>query len=102
MSPQLPPQPGGTVFDVVAFLLSSARLSLDEAPRYASIRLLMAVRRLLASDAAAALDDPVLDAWNRAIDENLLKSMDRYPEYAEWLGELARSVAEETVARNLA
>jgi hypothetical protein len=101
MSPQLPPQPPGTVFDVVAFLLSSARLSLDEAPRYASIRLLMAARRLLATDAAADLDDPALEAWNRSIDENLLKSMDRYPEYVEWLSELARAVAEEATERNL-
>jgi hypothetical protein len=102
VSAQLPPQPQGTVFDVVAFLLSSARLSIDEAPRYASIRLLMAVRRLLATDVAADIDDATLAEWNRSIDENLLKSMDRYPEYVQWLSDLAREVAREATERRLA
>lgn len=96
-------QPSLSVFELVCYLISSARLSLDEAPRYASIRLLVAATRLLSSQAVVPeLDDASLIAWKRSIEQNLLKVMDEYPEYHAWLSELVREVAEEATQRNLA
>jgi hypothetical protein len=93
--------PQDTVFDLVCYLLSSARLSVDEAPRYGSVRMLVAASRLLGSEAAADLDDDVLREWKRSIDENMLLVLDSYPEYLEWLGGLARDIAEEATNRNM-
>jgi hypothetical protein len=93
--------PRDSVFDLVCYLLSSARLSIDEAPRYGSVRMLVAASRLLGSEACAGLDDDVLDGWKRSIDDNMLKVLDSYPEYLDWLGGLTREVAEEATNRNM-
>jgi hypothetical protein len=95
-------QPRDSVFDLVCYLLSSARLSIDEAPRYGSVRMLVAASRLLASEAGSDVDDPLLAEWKSSIDQNMFKVMDEYPEYLTWLGELTREVAEEATSRNMA
>jgi hypothetical protein len=97
------PAQAESLFDIVAYLISAARLSLDEAPRYGSARLLVGAVRLIA--AAEAMDgvevDDTLREWQRAMNENLMKMMNFYPEYADWLSGLTRDVAREVTARNL-
>jgi hypothetical protein len=93
-----------SLFELVSYLISAARLTLDEAPRYGSARLLVGATRLIA--AAEAMEgvevDDTLRAWKTSMDENLLKVMNFYPEYVEWLGALTREVAQEVTGRNLA
>jgi hypothetical protein len=95
---------GESLFEIVTYLISAARLSLDEAPRYGSLRFLVGASRLIA--AADAMDgvevDDTLREWKRSTDENLLKVMNFYPEYVEWLGDLTREVAQEATERSLA
>jgi hypothetical protein len=95
---------GESLFELVSYLISAARLSLDEAPRYGSLRLVVGASRLIG--AAETMDgmevDDTLREWKRSMDENLLKVMNFYPEYVEWLGELTRDVAREATDRNLA
>ena len=91
------------VFDLACYMIASARLSLDEAPRYGSTRLLVATSRLIeaSKDLNRAGADEVLQGWKQAIDTNMFKVMDEYPVYVEWLGGLARAIAEEARERNL-
>jgi hypothetical protein len=93
-----------SLFELVSYLISAARLSLDEAPRYGSLRLAVGASRLIA--AAEAMDgvevDDTLREWKKSMDENMLKVMNFYPEYVDWLGELTRQVAQEATNRNLA
>ena len=101
-SAQLPE--GESIFELVCYLISSARLSLDEAPRYGSLRLLVGASRLIAAAEAiegAEVDDE-LRAWKRSIDENLLSVMNEFPDYVAWLGDLTRTVGREATERNLA
>jgi Family of unknown function (DUF6092) len=98
------PPEAESLFEIVSYLISAARLSIDEAPRYGSARLLVGAVRLIA--AAEALDgvevDDTLREWKEAMDANLMKVMNFYPEYVQWLGDLTREVAEEVTNRNLA
>ena len=93
-----------SLFEIVSYLISAARLSLDEAPRYGSARLLVGAIRLIA--AAEAMDgvevDDTLREWKRSMDENVMKVMNLYPDYTQWLGDLTREVAQEVTGRNLA
>ena len=93
-----------SIFELVAYLVSCARLTLDEAPRYGSQRLLVGASRLIA--AAEGLEgsepDAVLEQWKQAIDENVFKMALAYPEYVEWLSDLTRDVGREAAERNLA
>jgi hypothetical protein len=93
-----------SIFELVAYLVSCARLTLDEAPRYGSQRLLVGASRLIA--AAESLEgtepDAVLEAWKRSIDENIFKMALDYPEYVAWLSDLTRTVGHEAAGRNLA
>jgi hypothetical protein len=92
-----------SLFDIVSYLISAARLSLDESPRYGSARLLVgAVRLIAAADAMDGMEvDDSLREWKRSMDENLMKVMNFFPEYVEWLGDLTREVAQEVTGRNL-
>lgn len=92
-----------SIFELVCYLISAARLSLDEAPRYGSTRLLVAASRLIsvAEEIEGAAVDDVLRDWRRSIDANMFSVMDRFPEYVEWLSVLTRSLAEEATERNL-
>lgn len=92
-----------SLFEIVSYLITAARLTLDEAPRNGSARLLVGAVRLI--EAAEAKGDGELDdtlrEWRAAMDENLMKVMNFYPDYERWLGELTREVAEEVTRRNL-
>ena len=90
------------LFELVVYLVASARLCLDEAPRCGAVRLLAgAVRLLEASGGAAGGDDAALQAWKRSIEEHLALVMSDYPAFAAWLADLAREAAAETTRRNL-
>jgi hypothetical protein len=92
-----------SIFEIVCYLVACARLTLDEAPRYGSQRLLVGASRLIAAaeDLEGAEPDPVLEEWKRSIDENIFKMALAYPEYVEWLSGFTRTVGRETVERNL-
>jgi hypothetical protein len=90
------------LFELVAYLTSCSRLSLDEPPIYGSFRLIEAVGRVV--DAADALDIPV-DAEIRSareqIEANKLLMIDDHDGYRAWLDSLLAEVAEEATRRNL-
>ena len=90
-----------SLFEIVSYLISAARLTLDEPPRHGSARLLVgAVRLIAAAEDRGEVDDTML-AWKHSMDENLMNVMNFYPEYEQWLGGLTREVAEEVTRRNL-
>jgi hypothetical protein len=90
-----------SLFEIVSYLISAARLTLDEPPRHGSARLLVgAVRLIAAAEERGEADDTML-AWKASMDDNVMKVMNLYPEYAQWLGGLTREVAEEVTRRNL-
>jgi hypothetical protein len=93
-----------SLFELMTYLVSAARLSLDESPRYGSLRLLVAASRLVATaEATEGLEvDDTIRAWKQSIDENMLNVMNQFPDYVEWLGDLTRTVGEEAAARNFA
>jgi hypothetical protein len=101
---QTPLPEGESIFDLACYLISSARLSLDEAPRYGSLRLIVGASRLIGAAEAmdgVEVDDRLLE-WKQSIDDNLFKVMNQFPEYVEWLGDLTREVGKEATDRNLA
>ena len=93
-----------STFELVCYLVASARLTLDEAPRYGSQRLLVAASRLIAGQLEQAGDeqDPKLAAWKEAIDDNLFKMALDYPAFVAWLSDLTREVGRSAAERNLA
>lgn len=92
-----------SLFEIVSYLISAARLSLDEAPRHGSARLLVgAVRLIAAAEAMEGVEvDETLRGWKRSMDANIMKVMNLYPEYVRWLSDLTREVADEVTERNL-
>jgi Family of unknown function (DUF6092) len=90
------------LFELVAYLVSCSRLSLDEPPIYGSFRLIEAVGRLV--DAAEALGIPVdreiLDARD-SIEANKLRMIDDHDGYRTWLDGLLADIAAEARRRNV-
>jgi Family of unknown function (DUF6092) len=84
------------VFELAAFLVSSAGLSLVEAPRHGAVRLLMAASRLVDSFEP---DDPFLRRMKASIDENVVKVMWDYEGLVTWLNDLTAGVGAEALAR---
>jgi hypothetical protein len=84
------------IFELVAFLVSSAGLTLVEAPRLGSVRLLMAASRLVESFGP---DDPFLQELKASIDESLIKVAWDYDGLVAWLDDLTRRVGAEVLAR---
>ncbi len=95
--------PRDPLFELVSYLVSCARLSLDEAPRYGSLRLLIGASRLIeAAETVEGLEvDDEIRAFKRSIDENALLVMNEFPAFEAWLTALLRDVAEEATRRNL-
>jgi hypothetical protein len=90
------------LFELVAYLVSCSRLSLDEPPVYGSFRLIEAVGRV--ADAADALGIPVDEEIRLAreqIEENKLLMIDDHDGYRAWLDGLLAEVAAEATRRNL-
>lgn len=90
------------LFELIAYLVSCSRLSLDEPPIYGSFRLIEAVGRLV--DAADALgipvDEEICDA-RAQIEANKLLMIDDHDGYRSWLDGLLAEVAAEATRRNL-
>ena len=84
------------VFELAAFLVSAAGLSLVEAPRSGAVRLLMAASRLVASFEP---DDAFLRELKASIDENVVKVMWDYEGLVVWLSDLTGRVGAEAIAR---
>jgi hypothetical protein len=90
------------LFELVAYLVSCSRLSLDEPPIYGSFRLIEAVGRLV--DAADALDipvDPEIRSAREQIESNKLLMIDDHDRYRAWLDGLLADTAAEAARRNL-
>ena len=90
------------LFELVAYLVSCSRLSLDEPPIYGSFRLIEAVGRL--TDAADALDipvDPEIRDAREQIETNKLLMINDHDGYRAWLDRLLAEVAAEATRRNL-
>jgi hypothetical protein len=84
------------IFDLAAFLVSAAGLTLVESPRNGAVRLLMAASRLVD---AFEPDDPFLRELKVSIDENVVKVMWDYDGLVAWLDDLTRRVGGEALAR---
>ena len=90
------------LFELVAYLVSCSRLSLDEPPVYGSFRLIEAVGRLV--DTADALDipvDPEIRHAREQIEANKLLMIDDHDGYRAWLDGLLAESAAEAARRNL-
>jgi len=84
------------VFELAAFLVSAAGLTLAESPRNGAVRLLMAAGRLVDSFEP---DDPFLHELKASIDENVVKVMWDYEGLVSWLDDLTRRVGAEALSR---
>jgi uncharacterized protein DUF6092 len=78
--------PENRLYELVAYLVSCSRLSLDEPPIYGSFRLIEAVGRVV--DTAE-------------IEKHKLLMIDDHDAYREWLDGLLAQVAGEARRRNL-
>jgi hypothetical protein len=87
------------LFELAAFLVSSAGLTLIESPRNGAVRLLMAASRLVD---AFGPEDPFLRELKASIDENVVKVMWDYEGLVEWLNDLTRRVGTEAAVRTRA
>jgi hypothetical protein len=84
------------LFDLAAFMVSSAGLTIVESPRHGAVRLLMATSRLVESFDP---DDPFLRELKASIDENAVKVAWDYEGLVAWLDDLTRRVGAEALAR---
>jgi len=85
------------LFDLVVYLVSCARLSLDEPVIYGSFRLVEGASRLIDGET----DDPFLLRCRAEIEAEKLKMIDDPDGYREFLDRLLRDVAGEATRRNL-
>jgi hypothetical protein len=86
------------LFELVVYLVSCARLSLEEPVIYGSFRLIEAASRIV-----AALDpdqsDPFLARQRSLIEANKLLMIDHQAEYRSWLDDLLRNIVAEAKRR---
>ncbi len=91
------------LFELVLYLVSCARLTLDEPPVYGSLRLVEGASRLV--EAAAALDglevDDFLRQGRESIEREKLRMIEDYDGYKSWLTDLLTEFAAEAARRNL-
>lgn len=94
--------PENRLYELVAYLVSCSRLSLDEPPIYGSFRLIEAVGRVVDTADALGLhvDDEVREA-RAEIEKHKLLMIDDHDGYREWLDGLLAQVAGEARRRNL-
>jgi hypothetical protein len=90
------------LFELVLYLVSCARLSLDEPVIYGSFRLVEAAVRLIDAAGAWGLDrDQVLERVRASIEEEKLRMIDDPTGYRAWLDRLLHELAGEAARRNL-
>jgi hypothetical protein len=85
------------LFDLVLYLVSCARLSLDEPVIYGSFRLVEGASRLIDGETG----DPFLLRCREEIEAEKLKMIDDPDGYRVFLDRLLREVAAEATRRNL-
>ena len=92
------------LFDIILYLVTCARLSLDEPAIYGSFRLIEGACRLI--DAVERLPgfepDDFLRDQRESIDREKSRTVDDQAGYEAWLTELATRFASERVRRSLA
>jgi hypothetical protein len=95
--------PGDALFELILYLVSCARLSLDEPPIYGSFRLVEGASRLIEAAARGAdfAPDRLLLECREAIEREKLKVIDDRDGYREWLDGLLQQMAAEATRRNL-
>jgi hypothetical protein len=84
------------LFELAAFLVTAAGLTLVESPRNGAVRVLMAASRLVDSFEP---DDSFLRELKASIDENVVKVMWDYDGLVTWLNDLTHRVGAEALAR---
>ena len=91
------------LFEFILYLITSARLSLDEKAIYGSFRLIEGASRLIESaEEIPGLDpDDFLRSKRDSIDQNKARMMLDKEGYRQWLTELASELAAEAVKRSL-
>ena len=91
------------LFDFILYLVTSARISLDERAIYGSFRLLEGASRIIeAAEGMPGLDvDDFLRAQRNSIDRNKARMMLDKDGYRTWLTELATGLASESVKRQM-
>lgn len=90
------------LFEFILYLVTSARLSLDEKAIYGSFRLIEGASRLIeAAEDVPGLDaDDFLRAARDSIDRNKARMMLDKGGYKQWLTDLASELASEAVKRS--
>ncbi|MCY4370484.1 MAG: DUF6092 family protein [bacterium] len=91
------------LFEFILYLVTSARLSLDEKAIYGSFRLVEGASRLVdTAEGISGLDaDDFLKTTRDSIDRNKARMMLDKDGYREWLTDLAAGMASEAVRRSL-
>lgn len=91
------------LFDFVLYLVTCARLHLDEKPIYGAFRMIEGASRLI--EAAENLPgwevDTFLSEQQAAIEANKARMAVDKDGFRDWLGDLAREMAAEATRRNL-
>ena len=90
-----------SLFDLISFLVSSARCCVDEPPLYASFRLLDTLERLieLSSYIPHLKDDPFLKNLKKKVEENKFLVLTNPEEFKAFLDKLVVHVAKELKRR---
>jgi Family of unknown function (DUF6092) len=95
--------PEDRLFELVAYLVACARLTLDEPQIYGSFRLIEAVGRLVQAAQAIGLEvDAEILAARDSIDREKMRMIEDHDGYRSWLDGLLAEVATEATRRNLA
>ncbi len=91
------------LFDFVLYLITSARVSLDERAIYGSFRLIEGASRLIeaAEEIPGLQVDDFLRAKRNSIDRNKARMMLEKDGYRTWLTDLATELASESVKRSM-
>ncbi len=91
------------LFDFILYLVTSARVSLDERAIYGSFRLIEGASRLIeaAEEIPGLKVDDFLRAKRASIDRNKARMMLEKDAYRAWLTDLAAGLASESVKRSM-
>ena len=102
-SASAPPDPDDLIFDFVLYLVTSARLNLDEKPIYGAFRMIEGASRLIESTGAltGGEADRFLTEIRAEIEQNKARMTVDKPGFRAWLADLAARLATEAIARNL-
>lgn len=95
-------KPADIFFDFILYLVTAARVSLDERAIYGSFRLIEGASRLIeALDGIPGYEpDEFLHAKRDSIDRNKARMMLDEEGYRAWLTDLAAELASEAVSRS--